>query len=206
MVRPPKIMKNKQFPKALTLNTLFTNRDCRPALTLPHYAFVLLLVLCSSATASGQYANGVARSSYGAAAMPSKMAASLEMRVFKLINDERGQHGKSPLRWADQAANVARYHSINMAELEFFSHEDLAGRRSSNRADLLGLRDWRSIGENIAWLKGTGDPTIKVVAQWMRSPSHRSNILDSRFRETGVGLRIADNGTYYFTQVFLLRK
>ncbi len=200
------MMNNKQFPKALTQNTLSRNRDSRPAGTLRHCAFVLLLVLCSSVTAAGQYANGVARRNYRVAAMPSKIAASLEMKVFRLINNERQQHGKSPLRWADQAANVARYHSINMAELEFFSHQDLAGRRSSNRADLLGLRDWRSIGENIAWLKGSGDPTIKVVAQWMRSSSHRSNILDSKFRETGVGLRIANDGTYYFTQVFLLRK
>ncbi|MEO7659119.1 MAG: CAP domain-containing protein, partial [Pyrinomonadaceae bacterium] len=75
-----------------------------------------------------------------------------------------------------------------------------------DRADQFGLNDWRRIGENIAWVMGHADPAVRVVECWMRSPGHRNNILDSNFREAGLGLAVANDGKYYFTQVFVKRK
>ncbi|MGI8494448.1 MAG: CAP domain-containing protein [Pyrinomonadaceae bacterium] len=39
----------------------------------------------------------------------------------------------------------------------------------------------------------------------MLSPSHKENILDKRWKETGIGIAIASDGTYFFTQVFILK-
>ena len=36
----------------------------------------------------------------------------------------------------------------------------------------------------------------------MASPPHRENILNCGARSIGTGVRFADNGTAYFTQVF----
>jgi uncharacterized protein YkwD len=101
-------------------------------------------------------------------------------------------------------AAVARYHSNNMVTYNFFSHIDPQGRRSDKRADQLGVR-WKDISENIAWVSGS-DPATKVVRSWMQSAGHRENLLDPKLKESGIGLAIAPDGKYYFTQVFMVMK
>ena len=136
----------------------------------------------------------------------SSRVRSMEERVFELINEERSKYGVQPLIWLDKAAITARSHSDDMAEFQYFSHADLGGRRVDDRADEVGLKDWRQIGENIAWLSGTTDPAKRVVDCWMNSEGHRHNILNPKFRETGLGLAISKDEKYYFTQVFVFRK
>lgn len=131
--------------------------------------------------------------------------ASMERRVFDLVNQERVQHGLRPVVWVDKIAAVARYYSNDMATNDFFSHTDRQGRRAGKRADELGVNDWKQISENIAWLTGS-DPAGRVVTCWMNSPGHRRNILDPGSKESGIGLAIAADGKYYFTQVFMIRK
>ncbi len=131
---------------------------------------------------------------------------AIELRVFELVNNERIKNGRAPLEWTDQVARIARYHSSDMVQRIFFGHEDPDGRRPSSRAEFLGLKDWRDIGENIAWLRGAVDPAQHVVERWMLSPGHRENILDKHYKESGIGVARNDEGSYYFTQVFIRRK
>lgn len=132
-------------------------------------------------------------------------AANLERMVFELINQKRAENGLLPLIWSVRAAEVARLHSNDMAANNFFGHSGLDGKRVEDRADRMGLRSWRRIGENIAYNRGYSEPAARVVESWMRSPGHRNNILNSRWKETGIGIAVTTSGTYYFTQVFLLR-
>ena len=45
------------------------------------------------------------------------------------------------------------------------------------------------MGENLAWGAGANRSSPRgIVAAWMESPPHRQNILDSRFREIGIGV------------------
>jgi uncharacterized protein YkwD len=46
------------------------------------------------------------------------------------------------------------------------------------------------------------DPVAAAVQGWMKSRTHRDNILRREFTETGVGICRRD-GSYYFTQLFL---
>lgn len=131
---------------------------------------------------------------------------SIERRVFDLVNDERIKIGSQPLIWIEPAASAARYHSATMAEGRFLGHSDLTGRKVDDRADQFGFSDWRRIGENVAWVMGHSDPAARVVECWMRSPGHRKNLLDSNYRESGLGLSVSSDGKYYFTQVFVRRK
>jgi uncharacterized protein YkwD len=89
---------------------------------------------------------------------------------------------------------------------KYFDHHSKDGKMVNDRADMLGLQDWQMIGENIALVGGYNDPLGHVVSGWMHSEGHRKNILDTRWKETGIGIYITSDGTYYFTQVFLLRK
>lgn len=133
------------------------------------------------------------------------MPANLERIVFEFVNQKRAENGLPPLVWSERAAEVARFHSANMATNSFFGHAGLDGKRVDDRADQMGLRNWRMIGENIAYNRGYSEPAARVVESWMRSPGHRKNILNSRWKETGIGIALTADGTYYFTQVFLLR-
>ena len=130
-------------------------------------------------------------------------AFSLERRIFDLINRKRAEYGLPSLNWSERAAQAARLHSRNMASYSFFSHTGTDGKRVDDRADAVGLRGWRLIGENIAFNRGFSNPAERVVERWMLSPSHRDNLLNSRWSESGVGVTITSAGTYYFTQVFV---
>jgi uncharacterized protein YkwD len=130
----------------------------------------------------------------------------LERRAFELINQRRENCGLTPLKWSDDVARIARLHSENMANFNFFSHTGVDGSMVNDRADFLGIRKWQAIGENIAYNQGFENPVEFAVERWMKSPKHRENLLSSRWKESGIGIAVTGNGTYYFTEVFLLRK
>ena len=132
--------------------------------------------------------------------------ASVEHIAFGMINQKRAENGLRPLAWSGELANIARLHSQNMAEFKFFSHRGVDNKMVSDRADNAGLGKWRAIGENIAFNRGYQDPVGKAVELWLDSPSHRHNLMDDNWKESAVGVAVAPNGSYYFTQVFLLRK
>lgn len=132
--------------------------------------------------------------------------ASVEHIAFDMINQKRAENGLRPLTWSDALAKVARQHSQNMAEFKFFSHRGVDNKMVSDRADNAHLGKWRAIGENIAFNRGYQDPVGKAVELWLDSPSHRHNLMDDTWKESAVGVAVAPDGSYYFTQVFLLRK
>ncbi len=132
-----------------------------------------------------------------------KVEYTLEKNALRLINDERAKQGLPALAWNDKLAQVARLHSENMAHYKFFNHRGLDGLMVNERADNLNI-EWRAIGENIAYNRGYDDPVGFTVKRWMGSPSHKENIMDKRWKETGIGVIVTPDGTYYLTQVFLL--
>jgi uncharacterized protein YkwD len=135
----------------------------------------------------------------------SRAASSFELQAFEIINQRRAENGLGPLEWNEEIASVARLHSENMAQNRFFSHTGLDGSMVNDRADSLGISNWRSIGENIAFNRGFKKPVESACEQWMNSASHRGNILDKRWKQAGIGMAIAPDGTYYFTQVFVVK-
>jgi len=132
-----------------------------------------------------------------------KVQYNLEKSTLQLINEQRSQQGLPALVWNEKLAQVARLHSENMAHYKFFNHRGLDGLMVNERADNLGI-EWQAIGENIAYNRGYDDPVGFTIKRWMNSPSHKENILDKRWKETGIGVIVTANGTYYLTQVFLL--
>jgi uncharacterized protein YkwD len=126
----------------------------------------------------------------------------LEQKAFQLLNQKRVEIGLTQLVWSESMAKVARLHSSNMAAFKFFSHKGLDGLQVDGRAESLGFRKWQGIGENIAYNRGFANPVEFAVERWMLSDSHRENLLDKRWKESAVGIAIAKDGTYYFTEVF----
>ena len=128
-----------------------------------------------------------------------------ERRAFDLINAERQKRGLPPLIPDAALTRLARYHSETMARDGMLSHVDRDGLDLTGRAQVLGLRGWRALGENIAYNQGFSDPTAFAVERWMISPGHRENILNGGFTHAGVGIARAADGRIFFTQVFMER-
>ncbi|MEP6703264.1 MAG: CAP domain-containing protein [Acidobacteriota bacterium] len=135
-----------------------------------------------------------------------RRAASIEKEVFLLINAERAKNGLPDLEWNESLATVARLHSEDMASAKFFGHRGSDGSMVDERADRMGLGAWRSIGENIAYMRGLDEPARLAVEKWLESTAHRKNLLGPTWKESAVGVVLTEDGTYYLTEVFLLRK
>jgi uncharacterized protein YkwD len=132
-------------------------------------------------------------------------ASRVEARAFELMNAQRLANGLQSLQWDEQIIALARTHSQSMAEGKYFSHKDASGGYVDSRASKLGIFNWMSIGENIAFMKGYEDPASMAVEKWMQSTSHKKNILSGQWRDSAIGVAVADDGSTYFTQVFIAK-
>lgn len=132
-------------------------------------------------------------------------ASSVEARAFELMNAQRLANGLQSLEWDEQIIALARSHSQSMADGKYFSHKDPSGGFVDSRASKLGIFNWMAIGENIAFMKGYDDPASMAVEKWMQSTSHKKNILSGQWRDSAIGVAVADDGAIYFTQVFIAK-
>jgi uncharacterized protein YkwD len=112
----------------------------------------------------------------------------------KLMNAHRRSLGLSPLAWDPRAAAVAKAHSRDMFERDYFSHTSPDGRKMRDRLEARGIT-YSEAGENIAWGQETGRA---VLTAWLRSPGHRQNIERPGYTHHGV----AKVGPYW-THVFI---
>ena len=131
---------------------------------------------------------------------------SVEDSVASMINAERASQGLPPLVVTSELARLARSYSKAMVDHHFFDHRDPDGNMVRARVERLGIENWTELGENIARNRGLQDPAQVAVREWMKSEGHRENILDARFKETGIGVWVAPDKTVYFTEIFLTRK
>ena len=125
-----------------------------------------------------------------------------EGRILSLINRERERIGLTQLSWDDRLAGLARQYSEKMARENFFDHIDSQGNDVVARARQNRIRGWNKIGENLFTCSPTDELARLSVKGWMHSPTHRDNILDPEWRDTGIGIAYARNGEVYITEVF----
>lgn len=135
----------------------------------------------------------------------STATASMERRVFDLLNAERRRSNLPALEWDESLAQMARVHSDDMGTRNYFNHATPEGEQTSDRAHQCGVSGWRALGENIAFNQGFDDPAAFAVERWMQSAKHRNNILNAGFSHTGLGIAQTEDGRVYFTQVFVTR-
>jgi uncharacterized protein YkwD len=127
---------------------------------------------------------------------------SLEQQCLDEINRVRRHNGLSRLNFYEELLPVAREYSRRMAEQNFFSHSDPDGLTVRERVEGADIK-WRMVGENLAYSNGYVNPVAASLHGWMDSPGHRRNILDPDFSLTAIGVWIKEDGTVYFTEIFL---
>jgi len=123
----------------------------------------------------------------GTAPAPVQLAA---MRC--LVNYARAQHGLKRLGGSRRLARSAAAKTAMMLTCDQFAH-DACGRPWFQVLRAVGLR--RSVGENIAYANyQSADGTLAsprfVMDKWLHSPSHRTNILRTRWRTHDVAVHL----------------
>ncbi len=120
-----------------------------------------------------------------------------EQRMLELLNGERAQAGLQPLAEDQRLRSVARQHSQEMFELDYFSHTSPTSGSPFDRMRAAGIQ-FIVAGENLAYA-----PNVDIAHQGlMNSPGHRANILRPEFGHVGIGvIRSAAQGSM-FTQDF----
>ena len=138
--------------------------------------------------------------------VPSRAEAPmLAARALDLVNEARARGAKCgahwhapapPVRLSGTLGDVALGHANDMAEHDYFEHEDLAGHTPADRVRAVGYRE-TLVGENIAYGLRSADD---VVQGWLESPGHCENIMDPRFAEMGIAFaqgRAVKHGLYW---------
>lgn len=114
-----------------------------------------------------------------------------QTKMVDLINSSRSSQRLSAVAANDQAAQKAQAWAGHMSRTGVVEHTG-----GGSRVDTSGLPKWCSVGENVGMA-----PNIDALhAAWMKSPSHKANIL-GKFNRVGTG--VVRKGNYvYGVQIF----
>ena len=109
--------------------------------------------------------------------------AALERQMFERLNRDRGAQGLPPLIYAEDLADVARGHSLDMVQHRFFAHESPATGTLEDRMDVAGITALE-MRENLAQAPNVERAEDNLLA----SPGHRANILAASVTHIGIGI------------------
>jgi uncharacterized protein YkwD len=109
-----------------------------------------------------------------------------EKRMLDLHNQERRNRGLSAFCVHPALQKAARAHSKEMIDKDYFSHYSYNGESFSARLTRYGY-NWSTCAENISWGTGSRGEPDYTFQSWMASSGHRANILNSRYKEIGIG-------------------
>ncbi len=150
----------------------------------------------------------------------------LEKQIHDLINEEREKRGLPTLAWNDKLSVIARKHSQDMANRNYFAHSDPEGHDFSYRYQQEGFncdvrvgnyiyKGAENIFQNNLYSSVTyygGIPSYdwnsqdeiaeSTVQGWMNSPGHRQNILTAYWKSEGIGVAISRDDKVYITEDF----
>ncbi len=147
------------------------------------FVLALLLALLLPAVAAD------ARTCAGATTVPSASTiAQGRKATLCLLNEQRRARHLPPLRGDRALERAATGFSKQMVRLRFFDHIGPDGTTPDQRIEAAGYGAYRLLAENIAWGSHKQATPAHIVAEWMRSPGHRRNILDGKLRDIGIGI------------------
>lgn len=145
----------------------------------------------------------------------------IEDLIYVKTNELRKSKRLGKLTRHAKLDQIARAHSQDMGDRDYFSHDSPEGDGPTERAKKAGISveiDFGNyikvgIGENISMVPIASNVVgcsstynVEGIAEcafdgWVDSPGHYANMIDSEYREIGVGVAIV-NGTAYLTQDF----
>ena len=134
-----------------------------------------------------------------------------EREILAAVNQERSERGIAPLKWDAELHAIARAHSQDMAEHDYFEHVNLSGQDPGDRARAAGYRcgnrswEW-GIGENLYFGTAGYQSSESPAESWMNSPLHQRAMLSTTFHRAAIGVhkgRLSGYGTGNYTTLLL---
>jgi uncharacterized protein YkwD len=128
-----------------------------------------------------------------------------ELRFLELLNHERSERGLVELKPDPLLVEVAREHSREMFDKNYFDHvSPTPGGRTPMDRYLRAIRHRPAhacVGENLFYCSMVD--VDRGHQAFMKSPGHRANILYAPFRRGGIGIYKSDSGEFWVTEMFL---
>ena len=151
---------------------------------------------------------------------PTLSLRDLETEIHRVVNSVRIEHGVAPLAWHDTLAAIARDHSNDMLDRDFFDHTNPDGENPTARAQRNGYHCLKQLEVNL-YAKGIAENLMSlyrydsyftieeeggprylyrwrdekqiagdVVESWLGSPDHRENLLNAQYDREGIGIAV----------------
>lgn len=105
-------------------------------------------------------------------------------KVLDLTNSQRSQNGLPPLRYNPTLSASATLKAKDMFANDYWSHTSPSGRSPWDFFKEAGYQ-YSIAGENLA--KDFYD-TESMMKAWIKSPTHRANIVSDKYQEIGIGV------------------
>jgi len=105
-------------------------------------------------------------------------------KIVEYTNQERARLGLAPLELNQKLSQGAQLKAGDMFAFDYWAHESPSGREPWEFFREVDY-DYRVAGENLARDFMNADD---VVRAWMESPTHRDNIVNSKYKEIGVAV------------------
>jgi uncharacterized protein YkwD len=156
--------------------------SCKLLITTFLSLFLFGFVAVATAGDSDAKAQSAKDNSKDAVSKDSPKLFEVEKQMIEQTNAQRAKYGLPPLALDQSLEKTARSHTVWMTNSRTFQHSNI------------------NVGENIAMGQHT---TGEAVTDWMNSPGHRANILNSSYKRTGVAAFQTPDGTIYWCQQFL---
>lgn len=105
--------------------------------------------------------------------------------VLSLVNADRSADGLPPLKLNAALNQAAALKADDMFQKGYFSHNSPKGETPWQWMKQSGYQ-YQSAGENLAINYSSAE---KQHAAWMKSTTHRSNILNGKYQDTGIAVK-----------------
>jgi uncharacterized protein YkwD len=123
-------------------------------------------------------------------------AADAAATIRAMLNAARASEGLGPLGADTALDKLAAEHSTKMMSQRTVGH-DVGDGDPGSRLRAAGIA-YRSSGENVA----SASSLARAHRALWASPSHRRNVLESRFTRVGIGVDKSDDGRVWVTELF----
>lgn len=120
----------------------------------------------------------------------------MERQIFDVTNVFRDRHGLELLENDELVSEVAYFHSKDMHDQQYFSHESKDGRGLKDRIESKNVY-YVGAGENIA---AQHSDALAAMQGWLNSKGHRETMLNEQYNYLGVGVH-----RLYYTQNFIFK-
>jgi uncharacterized protein YkwD len=122
-------------------------------------------------------------------------------RILALVNDRRAQSGLVPLTLSPALNSAAANKAAHMFANNYWAHLSPAGNTPWEFIRGSGY-NYQFAGENLAKSFDTSDA---IMDAWMKSPTHRANIMKPEYREMGLAIvngKLLSEDTTLVVQMF----